>query len=163
MDPAVEDSVFGRNAFLSACDRGNIAMVKYVAEKFPKLVNSVDDDNKNGLHLAAQEAARIATYGIGEMDTVVYLIEEIEMDPAVQDRYGRNSFLWACHAGHIAMVKYVAEKCPNLINSVDDDNNNGLHIAASSYKMDILVCLIEELKMDPAVEGQYGRNRAAAC
>ena len=98
MDPAVEGR-YGRNAFLLACDSGNIEMVKYLAEREPQLINSVKKNNNTGLHLATWK---------GNMDTVLFLIEELEMDPAVKGRYGRNAFLWACDRGNIEIVKYFA-------------------------------------------------------
>ena len=73
-------------------------MVKYLAEKYPKLINSVDDDNDNGLHLAVRR---------GKMDIVVYLIEELKMDPAVEGKYGKNVFLQACNTGITEMIKYL--------------------------------------------------------
>ena len=134
MDPAVE-GMNGRNVFLHACYSGkidydtftryfwacydeNIEIVKYLAEKYPNLINSVDDFNDTGLHIAVR---------FGKMDTLVCLIEELEMDPAVEGEDGRNVFLTACYSGNIEMVKYLAGKFPDLINSVDEFNHNGLN------------------------------------
>ena len=81
-------------------------MVKYLAEKYPRLINSVDSSNDNGLHVAARE---------GNIDTVVYLIEELEMDPTVKDQGGQNVFLYACYSGNIEMVNYLAQNNRKLI------------------------------------------------
>ena len=94
----------------------------------------------------------------GEIKTVVFLIEEFEIDPAVERKDGRNAFLWACRYGKIETVKYLAEQYPKLLNSVDDDNENGLHLATRSGKIDIVTFLIEKLEMDPAVKGEFGKN-----
>ena len=92
------------------------------------------------------------------MNTVVFLIEELEIDPAVEDQYGLNAFLSACDYGHIKIVKFLAEKYPKLINSVDEYNDNGLHLAARSGHTDTAEFLIEKLEMDPTVRNHDGRN-----
>ena len=84
------------------------------------------------------------------MDTVVFLIEHMNMDP-VEDICGRNIFLKACQSGNTEIVKYLAEKYPAMVMTCDHRNNNGLHIAASFGKMDMVVFLIEKLNLDPAV------------
>ena len=99
-----------RNGFLVACCGGSIDVIKYLAEKDPALINSVDKNNDNGLHLASRQ---------DRMGTMVFLVEELKMDPSVTGRYERNSFLWACWCGNFEMLKYLAEKDPELANSVD--------------------------------------------
>ena len=148
MDPTVE-GIDGRNCFIWACYSGIIETVKYLVGRYPKLKYTVDEDNNNGLHWAVLK---------GKLDTVVYLIDELGMDPTVEGIYGRNCFLMACYGGHIEIVKYLAGKYPKLKNTVDGDKNNGLHLAAWLGETDTVVYLIEELGMDPAVEGQYGQN-----
>ena len=97
MDPAAEDG-YERNAFLHACQKGNLKIVKYLAKKYPQLINSVDDENAGGLNLAARWD--------GEINTVVYLIEELEMNPLVVDDYGQNALMSVCDRGNIEMIKY---------------------------------------------------------
>ena len=135
--------------FLFACQSGNLNAVQYLIKLNGNLAESVDNFGDNGVGKAALQ---------GKIDTVVFLIEELGIDPAVKGRYGRNSFLYACYGGNIETVKYLAEKYPKLINSVDDDNESGLHLAAWIGKTDTLVYLIEELGLDPAVKGWYERN-----
>ena len=48
--------------------------------------------NDDGLHLASRQ---------GNLETVMYLIETLKMDPAVKGDYGRNSFLYACYGGKL--------------------------------------------------------------
>ena len=147
MDPGVQGQ-YGRNAFLQACAYGNIKIVKYLAAKYPNLIDSTDGNNNNGLHLADRWYNGIYT--------VVYLIEELKMDPAVQGEYGRNAFLQACEfSGNIETVKFLADKYSKLINSVDDNNNNGLHLAvhSSHATQDIVVFLTKKLGMDPDHSG----------
>ena len=139
----------GRNAFLHACFSRNIETVKYLANKYPRLINSVDGNNNNGLLTAAW---------ICKTDIIVYLIEDLAMDPTVKSRYGKNTFLRACYSGNIETVKYLAEKYPRLIKSYDRNNNNGLELAARAGKMEIVVFLIEGLGMDPFDRNKYGQN-----
>ena len=136
-------------SFLRACGHGKLSVVKYLAERYEHLINTIDENNNNCLHLAAE---------FGDMDTVVFLIEELGMDPATNGLLGRNSFLIACGYGKIVVIKYLAKRYEHLKNTVDEDNNNGLHLAAEFGDMDTVVFLIEELGMDPAVEGKNGKN-----
>ena len=157
MDPAVVDSMFGRNSFLWACYHGTIELIKYLAERYPRLINSFSEFNKNCLHLAI---------GQGRADTMVYLIEELGMDPAVVDSmFGRNSFLWACYHGNIEFIKYLAEKYPELINIVDGGyHKNGLLVAIEKNKKETVKFLIDKLEMDPAVEDSGAKNAfLSAC
>ena len=62
-------------------------------------------DSCNGLHIAA---------GKSNVDTVVYLIEELEMDPAVEDHEGRNVISVADDASQIEVVEYLTEKFPKV-------------------------------------------------
>ena len=111
----------------------------FLIGRYPWVIDhSIDENSNNGLHLASLES---------RMDTVVYLIDNLEMDPAVKGQHGRNTFLLACYAGNIKIVKYLAERYPQLINSVDENNNNGLHLAVWQDKMDTVEYLIEELGM----------------
>ena len=80
------------------------------------------------------------------------MIDELGMDPAVKGEYGRNIFLHACYYGHIEIVKYLAEKYPKLLASVDESNNTGLQLASRQRKNDTVLYLIDELGMDSANE-----------
>ena len=147
-DPTVEGKL-KRNAFLQACSGGNIEIVKYLAKRYRKLIDSVDEYNDNGLHLASLQC---------QMDTVVFLIETLKMDPAAKGYKGRNSYMKACEGGNTEIVKYLATKYPTITESVDKNKDNGLHMAAMAGKMDTVVFLIEKLNMYPAAKGHWGRN-----
>ena len=41
------------------------------------------------------------------METVVFLIEKLGMDPAVEGKYGKNVFSQACNDGITEMIKYL--------------------------------------------------------
>ena len=148
-DATTVEETPGRNSFLQACDGGNTGIVKFLAEKNPKLINSVDENNDNGLHLAALQ---------GNMDIVELCVEKLNMDPTADGSMGQNSFLKACDGGSTEVVKFLAEKNPKLINSVDDKNDNGLHLAALQGNMDVVELCVENLKMDPAAEGFMEQN-----
>ena len=100
---------------MHACFSGKLKIVKYLGTKHSELINTVDENNNNGLHRASRQ---------GNLEIVMYLIETLKMDPAVKGRYGRNSFINACNGGKLEIVKYLATKHPELINSVDKNNNN---------------------------------------
>ena len=129
--------------FLFACQSGNLNAVQYLIKLNRNLAESVDYFGDNGVGKAALQ---------GKIDTVVFLIEELGMDPAAKGNYGRNAFLRACYGGNIEVVKYLAEKFPKLINSVDESNNNGLQLASRQSKNDTVLYLIGELGMDSANE-----------
>ena len=107
------------------------------------------DNKDNGLHLAAWQ---------GEMETVKFLVEELNMNPADKGFMGQNSFLKACNGGNTEIVKFLAEKDPELIKSFDNDKDNGLHLAALQGDKDMVDFCIEELDMDPAAENSSGEN-----
>jgi len=148
MDPSVR-GLFGRNSFINACYGGHLQIVKKLATKHPELINTVDENNDNGLHLAS---------GRGSLEIVMYLIETLTMDPTVKGEYGRNSFIYACYGGKLEIVKYLATEHPELINTVDEYNYNGLHLASRQGNLETVMYMIESLKMDPAVNGSFGRN-----
>ena len=120
--------------FLFACQSGNLNAVQYLIKLNGNLAESVDYFGDNGVDKAVLQ---------GKIDTVVFLIEELGMNPAVKGWYGRNAFLRACYHGHMEIVKYLAEKYPNLINTVDDFNNNGLQLASRQRKNDTVLYLID--------------------
>ena len=68
---------------------------------YPKLINSVDVHNDNGLHIAASS---------GKIDIVVFLIEELKMDPAVENRNGVNVISMARRNGNMYLTQYLTEK-----------------------------------------------------
>ena len=107
------------------------------------------DKKDNGLHLAARQ---------GNLNTVLYLVEEMQMDPAAEGSMGQNSFLKACDGGNTDIVKYLAEKNPELINSFDKDHDNGLNLAALQGNMDMVELCVEKLKIDPADGGLAGKK-----
>ena len=116
--------------FLFACQSGNLNAVQYLIKLNPNLAQGVDYFGDNGVGKAALH---------GNIDTVVFLIEELGMDPAVKGRNGQNSFLYACYRENIEIVKYLAEKYPKLMNSVDESNNNGLQLAVWQGETDTMV------------------------
>ena len=63
--------------FLIACECGNMNVIQYLLELNTYFIESVDVGNNNGLHLAAWK---------GKTDIMVYLIEDIGMDPTVESR-----------------------------------------------------------------------------
>ena len=102
------------------CSHGSSDVVEYLATKHQELINTTDEVNNNGLHLASIH---------GSLETVMYLIEKQKMDPTVNGSYGRNSFINACY-GKLEIAKYLATKHPELINTVDKYDDNGLHLAS---------------------------------
>ena len=159
-DPAVGGS-FGSNSFLHACMSGSTDIVKYLSTQFPKLVNSSvnndPDDYTNGLHLASL---------LGNLETVIFLIEELDFDPVVKEQiYGCNSFLFACMGkitermeGNSEIVRYFSIRFPELMNTVDNDNNTGLHLASNSGNLEIVKFMIDELYFDPTFKSNAGYN-----
>ena len=126
-----------------------LEIIKFLATEHPELINTVEQHNSNGLHLASQE---------GHSETFMYLIETLKMDPAVNDRLGRNSFIYACVGGSLEIVEYLATKHPELINTVDGRDDDGLHLASREGNLETFMYLIETLKMDPTVKNDHGHN-----
>ena len=108
------------------CSHGSSDVVEYLATKHPELINIVDENNDNGLHLASWR---------GNLETVMYLIETLKMDPVVKGNSGRNSFLHACYYEKLKIVKYLGTKHsdPGTVQCVNHAKGRGVNQFATGF------------------------------
>ncbi|WP_420482242.1 ankyrin repeat domain-containing protein [Brachyspira alvinipulli] len=71
-------------------------------------------------------------------------------DPYIKDDYddGWNAFLWACGTGNIDVIKMLVQSDPNLVNSKNIYDANGLHIAALNNNVEVFEYLVNDLGID---------------
>ena len=95
------------------------------------------------------------------METVKFLIAELNFNPFFENVIGCNCFLHACAGGNIEVVKYLINKFPELSNSTTNNQFgavNGLQLASLFGNLKTVIYLIE-FGMDPAVmERNCGLN-----
>ena len=108
------------SCFSIACLEGSNTVIHKLIEEQPKYKYSVDRYENNCLHLASRE---------GHLDTVVFLSDKLEMDPATRGYMGKNAFLFACKYNHLDIVEFLLARDPTIINSVDNKNRNGMMLA----------------------------------
>merc|ERR1712038_1589829 len=96
-----ETGLFGRNCFLQAAEGGKIETMRYLNLVNPELKNDRDDDENTALSLAASHA---------DLETVEFLVEEMEINVNETGKLGRNSFLFAAEHNKIEIMKYLDSK-----------------------------------------------------
>jgi ankyrin repeat protein len=100
---------FNGGAFLTACECGNKAIVKFLATKRPES-GRVD-------HGIFQKSALLLASEKGHTDVVLYLIKRCHVDVDAVDTYGSTPLHGACANGHTDVVKCLMDKGkanPNL-------------------------------------------------
>ena len=113
---------FGRNCFLTAVTSKNQTIEKliYLNTKFPTLKYGKDDATNTALLLAVR---------FGDIGTVQFLIERLDMDESETGYKGYNSFLYAAKEGKVEILQYLNYEFPTLKNSRDEYGNSALEIA----------------------------------
>ena len=90
----------------------------------------------------------------GKLGVALCLITEFGCDPNVRGRDGGTALHYA--SGNIRMVQTLMKYKANA-NACSNDNNTSLHVAASSGKVEVVLCLINEFGGDPTARGHEGR------
>eukprot|EP00731_Ephydatia_muelleri_P015447 Em0008g1167a len=142
---------WGTSPLHHACqENGNLAMVKYLVEKYGCDPLGKDDKGNTPLNVAALS---------GSLVILMYLIEERKCSPECRGQWGRSPLHNACGKnGNLAIVKYLVEKHGCDPSGMDDNGDTPLHVAAYSGSLDILMYLIEERKCSPGCPARWGRS-----
>ena len=104
----------GRNCFLLAAEDGEIDMMRYLNSQNSELKNSKDSNHDTALMLAVKYS---------DVETVQFLIEEIEMDINETGWNGRNCFHTAAVQRKSETMRYLNSRNPALKYHKDDLNN----------------------------------------
>ena len=98
-------------------------------------VNVQDNEGMTALHFAVVN---------GLTDTVRKLLACKEIDLSLSHRFGMNAILWACHDGHLDIVKLLLEDGRSSIDSIDEEKWTPLHHAIMRNNVDIALYLISK-------------------
>ena len=87
------------------------------------------------------------------MQEVKRLIQEMKLNPLLEDKHGRNSLHYAAKGGQVGVMKYFIEKLqhsPEIqISSGRQSGWTPLHIAAQFNHLELVDYLVTEQKVDP--------------
>jgi len=128
----------GGNTFLHAAASGKIETLRYLNEIVGNAVKQArDDQNDSALTLAAR---------YGNKETVKFLIEDLNFDPAYTGYNGRNAFLKAAEGGKIEILRYLNERVDDAVKQVrDDDNESATTLARLAGHEEIVQFLIHSI------------------
>ena len=144
-----------------ACQAGQTDVVKY-------LINSrqcnLNDKNRLGQTCLRLAFSSPSKQGIGNSDTVNYLIRCANADDSDVDGEHTNCLQWACKKGHNDIVKYLISErhCnPTVTNS---QGQTCLHIACQEGQSDTVEFLVSVAHCNPNTKDVYGQTSLhAAC
>ncbi|KAK3588334.1 hypothetical protein CHS0354_020957 [Potamilus streckersoni] len=117
-----------------SCFAGKLQMVQYLLEKYPDMINEVNNCQETPGHYAAQR---------GHVSVLQFLIDK-GLDPWCRTATHETLLHMSCNAGHLEMSKYLAERYPDMINDVDNCNRTSGHCAAQSGNVSLLQYLIDQ-------------------
>lgn len=128
----------GERALHSACLNGHLDVVRYlILEKNAKVVDNHDNVSMMLLHSACVGGQlKVVCFLLGEQDNET----DVVMAPDVGDRIsqerhhdGATALHWACHNGHLQVVKYLVEQCIDdgalVIHAKDNDGRKPIDTA----------------------------------
>ena len=82
-----------------------------------------------------------------DLGIMKYLLDN-GADPYITDNDGWNAFLWACGTGNVDVIKMLVQADPNLVDSQNMYDANGLHMAALNDNIEVFDYLVNTLGMD---------------
>ena len=82
-----------------------------------------------------------------DLGIMQYLLEN-DADPNIKDEDGWNAFLWACGTGSAEEVRMLVQAHPDLIDSRNIYDANGLHIASLNDNLEVIKYLVNDLGFD---------------
>ena len=82
-----------------------------------------------------------------DLGIMKYLLDN-GADPYVKDDDGWNAFLWACGTGNVDVIKMLVQYDPDVVNSKNMYDANGLHMAALNNNTEVFEYLVRDLGFD---------------
>ncbi|XP_048247261.1 ankyrin repeat and KH domain-containing protein 1-like [Haliotis rufescens] len=123
----------GDHILSMACVGGNMDIVKYVVLLKPTLINKKRIDGRTALMCAACH---------GKKTVFEYLLDENAL--LIDNNDGDNILHYACHGGHIDIVKHIIDEAKLNINTRDILGRTALMIAATYGHKDVFELLVEK-------------------
>lgn len=125
---------------------GDVAKMKSLLQKDPKLLNAVDNRNSTALHFAAHR---------GHLELVKFLVSK-GADQAIRDIDGDIPVCWAIQGDKLDVVKFLASKGANLKN-VSNHKETMLHYAAR-WGSPAMVKWFLSKGLKPAIKNKFGQT-----
>lgn len=82
-----------------------------------------------------------------DLGIMQYLLDN-SADPYIKDEDGWNAFLWACGTGSVDEIKMLVQVHPDLVDSKNIYDANGLHIASLNDNLEVIKYLVNDLGFD---------------
>lgn len=82
-----------------------------------------------------------------DLGIMKYLLDN-NADTYIKDEDGWNAFLWACGTGSAEEVKMLVQAHPDLVDSRNIYDANGLHIASLNDNLEVIKYLVNDLDFD---------------
>ena len=142
----------GMSVLHIACKVGAIDVVKYLTLKV-KMDPSKGTEDENGV--GTQPLHYAAMYGHGTI--AIFLIEECNCDPHMDDNRGRTSVYLAADGGDLNLMKYLVQECHCDVNRRTKPFKQAaagrmpLHSASFQGHLDIIKYLVMQCNCDPLV------------
>lgn len=154
---ALEDrDNLGNSLLHLACHSGNITLVKTIMEKMRASSIDIFLPNQN------EETAIHSVCVSGNLELMVFMIEEANFKHDLYNKDGLNILHSSCKYGRLAIVEYLISKVHmNPIQGTTDSDGvliQPIHFGAMYGHKNIVTYLIEEYKCDPHAEDQRGRS-----
>ncbi|MEI0606439.1 ankyrin repeat domain-containing protein [Brachyspira pulli] len=82
-----------------------------------------------------------------DLGIMKYLLDN-GADPYIKDDDGWNTFLWACGTGNVDVIKMLVQSNPDLVDTQNIYDANGLHMAALNNNVEVFEYLVKDLGID---------------
>ncbi|KAL3861816.1 hypothetical protein ACJMK2_007833, partial [Sinanodonta woodiana] len=116
-----------------ACHGGSLEITKYLVEKYPDMINEVDNCKRTPAHAAA---------GGGNVSVLQYLIDQ-GLNPWCRTATQETLVHSSCLAGSLEITKYLVGKYPDMINKVDSYKRTPAHYAVERGNVSVVQYLID--------------------
>ncbi|KAK3607959.1 hypothetical protein CHS0354_006558 [Potamilus streckersoni] len=114
-----------------SCISGQLEMTRYLLEKYPDMINNVDNGERTPAHYAAQSSTV----------SVLQCLTAKGLNPWCKTATQETLLLMSCISGQLEMTQYLLEKYPDMVNEFDNGNRPQAHYAAQSSNVSVLQCL----------------------
>ena len=138
---------------------GHLEIVKYFLDDLKVSPELCDGMDQTPLYYACQG---------GRFDVVSYLVTDHKCNPLYGNKEletplhcasGDGFFeIVKCLVSHLTIQFGYAKTCANIMESVDLDGDTSLHYAALNGHVQIVRYYLEDLKMDPNIEGEWKQS-----
>ncbi|KAK3607960.1 hypothetical protein CHS0354_006559 [Potamilus streckersoni] len=123
-----------------------VRMTQYLLEKYPDMINEVDNDKETGPHYASQKSSV----------SVLQCLIVKGLNPCCRTSTQETLLHKSCTSGQLEMTPYLLEKYPDMINKVDNDKGqNPWCRSASQETLPHMSCISGQLEMTQYLLEKY--------